>query len=166
MFEQSYGGVEGDSASIAEFCALISAIANIPIKQSLAVTGSLNQHGQAQAIGGINQKIEGYFAICSARGLTGHQGVLMPQANIQHLMLKQDVIDAVEKGMFHIYAVQSIDDALTLLMGMPAGEEQADGSYPNNSINARVMAQVDEWIALTKEFSAHSDENDDHDDKN
>jgi len=165
VFEQSYGGVEGDSASIAEFCALISAIANIPVKQSLAVTGSLNQHGQAQAIGGINQKIEGYFAICSARGLTGRQGVLMPQANIQHLMLKQDVIDAVEKGMFHIYAVQSIDDALTLLMGMPAGEEQADGSYPNNSINARVMAQVDEWIALTKEFSAHSDENDDHDDK-
>lgn len=158
VFEQSYGGVEGDSASIAEFCTLVSAIANIPVQQSLAVTGSLNQHGQAQAIGGINQKIEGYFDICLARGLTGKQGVLMPQANVQHLMLKQAVVDAVERGEFNIYAVENIDQALTLLMEMPAGELQTDGRYPDDSVNGRVMAQIDAWIELSKKYSAPADE--------
>ncbi len=164
VFEQSYGGVEGDSASIAELSALISAIANIPITQCLAVTGSVNQHGQVQAIGGINQKIEGYFDICSARGLNGHQGVIMPQANVQHLMLKQPVIDAAESGMFHIYAIDTIDEALSLLMDLPTGEPDTDDHYPEQSINARVITQIDEWIELSRKFSTHQND-DDSDDK-
>jgi len=165
VFEQSYGGVEGDSASIAELSVLISSIAKLPIKQSLAVTGSVNQHGQVQAIGGINQKIEGYFDICSSRDLTGEQGIIMPQANVQHLMLEQKVIDAVENGMFHIYAIDSIDEALTLLMDFPAGEQKADGVYPEESINGRVITQIDQWVELSAKFSAHHD-NDDDDEKN
>jgi len=166
VFEQSYGGVEGDSASIAELSVLISSIANIPINQSFAVTGSVNQHGQVQAIGGINQKIEGYFDICSSRGLTGHQAVIMPQANVQHLMLEQKVIDAVENGMFHIYAVDTIDEALSLLMGLPAGEQEPEGIYPEESINGRVMTQIDKWIELSRKFTAHrdSDNSDDEQD--
>ncbi|MEZ5528870.1 MAG: AAA family ATPase [Porticoccaceae bacterium] len=157
VFEQSYGGVEGDSASVAEIAVLLSAIAEIPIHQNLAVTGSINQHGQVQAIGGINQKIEGFFDICAARGLTGDQGIVMPAANIQHLMLAQRVIDAVSAGKFLIHAVATIDEALTLLTGIEAGEADKQGLYPPKSVNGRVAAKIEEWIKAAKKFAARDD---------
>jgi lon-related putative ATP-dependent protease len=142
VFEQSYGGVEGDSASSAELYALLSAIADVPVKQSLAVTGSVNQHGQVQAIGGVNEKIEGFFAICQKRGLTGEQGVLIPVSNVENLMLRRDVVEAVEAGQFHIYPVETIDEGITILTGMPAGEPDADGNYPDDTINGRVQRKL------------------------
>lgn len=154
VFEQSYGGIEGDSASIAELCVLISAISGIPIKQSLAVTGSINQHGVVQAIGGVNQKIEGFFDICNARTLTGIQGVIIPQSNVQHLMLAKRVVDAVESGLFNIYAVTNVDEALSLLTGIPIGTMNQQGKYPDDSINGRVSLQIEEWIQLNKTFSS------------
>ncbi|MEH6467861.1 MAG: S16 family serine protease, partial [Porticoccus sp.] len=153
VFEQSYGGVEGDSASIAELSALISAISRIPIKQSLAVTGSINQHGVVQAIGGVNQKIEGFFDICFSRGLTGSQGVIIPQSNVQHLMLEKRVINAVETGLFNIYAIANIDEALSLLMGIPVGIKDQQGEYPADTINGVVSSQIEEWINLNKTFT-------------
>ena len=153
VFEQSYGGIEGDSASVAEITVLLSAIADIPIRQSLAVTGSINQHGQIQAIGGINQKIEGFYDICNARGLTGDQGVVMPAANTQHLMLEERVIDAVKRGAFHIYAISTIDEALTLLTGLPAGKPDDKGEYPTDSVNGKVMAKIEAWIQVTQKFA-------------
>ncbi|TNE82911.1 MAG: ATP-dependent protease, partial [Gammaproteobacteria bacterium] len=162
VFEQSYGGVEGDSASVAEIAVLLSAIAEIPIRQNLAVTGSINQHGQVQAIGGINQKIEGFFDICAARGLTGDQGIVMPAANIQHLMLAQRVIHAVSAGKFRIHAVATIDEALTLLTGIEAGDADKQGLYPPESVNGRVAAKIEEWIKAAKKFAARDDR--DHDD--
>ena len=130
VFEQSYGMVDGDSASLAELCALLSTLANVPIKQSLAVTGSVNQFGQVQAIGAVNEKIEGFFDICTARGLTGEQGVLIPAANVKHLMLRHDVVAAAEAGQFRIYAVENVDQAIALLTGLPAGEADAKGDVP------------------------------------
>ncbi len=154
VFEQSYGGVDGDSASSAELYALISALAETPIKQSLAVTGSVNQHGQVQAIGGVNEKIEGYFDICRARGLTGEQGVLIPASNVKHLMLRQDVIDAVAAGKFHVYPVEHIDQGIEILTGLPAGERDADGNFPPGSVNALVEARltgfIHQWQAFNK----------------
>ena len=161
VFEQSYGGIEGDSASVAENTVLLSAIADIPIKQSLAVTGSINQHGQVQAIGGINQKIEGFYDICNARGLTGDQGVVMPAANTQHLMLEERVIDAVKRGAFQIYAISTIDEALTLLMGLPAGELDDKDEYPTDSVNGKVMAKIEAWIQVARKFSVDHTQGDD-----
>ncbi|MEZ4869191.1 MAG: ATP-binding protein [Caldilineaceae bacterium] len=154
VFEQSYGGVDGDSASSAELYALLSAIAEVPIKQSLAVTGSVNQHGQVQAIGGANEKIEGFFDICRARGLTGQQGVLIPAANTKHLMLRQDVVNAVAEGQFHVYSVETIDQGIELLTGVPAGERDAEGTYPSDSINALVQARLTELARKRSEFNA------------
>jgi lon-related putative ATP-dependent protease len=148
-FEQSYGGVEGDSASIAEFVALISAITDIPLRQDLAVTGSLNQHGQVQVIGGVNEKVEGFFDICNARGLTGSQGVIIPAANKVHLMLRRDVREAVQDGKFHIYAVDHIDKALELLTG-----------YTIESVDRRVKARVEELQQVVKSLSAKGEERD------
>jgi lon-related putative ATP-dependent protease len=142
VFEQSYGGVEGDSASSAELYALLSAIAEVPIKQSLAVTGSVNQRGQVQAIGGVNEKIEGFFDICKARGLAGEQGVLIPASNVKHLMLRRDVIQAVEDGQFHVYPVETIDQGIEILTGVPAGERDEEGNYPEGSVNARVEQRL------------------------
>jgi lon-related putative ATP-dependent protease len=142
VFEQTYGEVEGDSASSAELYALLSALADAPIKQSLAVTGSVNQHGEVQAIGGVNEKIEGFFDVCRARGLTGEQGVLIPSANVKHLMLRRDVIEAVRAGKFHIYPVQTIDEGIEILTGLPAGERDAEGLFPDGSINQRVEIRV------------------------
>ncbi len=142
VFEQSYGGVEGDSASIAELVALISAIADIPVRQDLAVTGSLNQHGRVQAIGGVNEKVEGFFDICASRGLSGTQGVVIPTTNELHLMLRQDVLDAAAARTFHIYSVDSIDQALQLLTG-----------YSAKSIDDCVLARVEELQALSRAFS-------------
>jgi lon-related putative ATP-dependent protease len=160
VFEQSYGGVDGDSASSAELYALLSALSEVPIKQSLAVTGSVNQHGQVQAIGGVNEKIEGFFDICQARGLTGDQGVLIPSANAKHLMLRQDVIDAVSDNMFHIYPIDTIEQGIEVLTGIPAGEMDEDGSFPEDSINRRVVARLEEMTETQREFS-HPPEDDD-----
>ena len=135
VFEQSYGGVDGDSASSAELYALMSALAGVPIRQGLAVTGSVNQRGEVQAIGGANEKIEGFFDVCKARGLTGEQGVLIPASNTRHLMLREDVVEACRKGEFAIYAVESIDQGLEILTGISAGEPDGQGVYPEGSIN-------------------------------
>jgi predicted ATP-dependent protease len=149
VFEQSYGGVEGDSASSAELYALLSALAEIPLKQSLAVTGSINQHGQVQAIGAVNEKIEGFFEVCQARGLTGEQGVLIPAANIKHLMLAEKVIKAVAADQFHIYPVETVDQGIEILTGIPAGERDESGNFPKGMINQRVETRLaalsDKW---------------------
>ena len=153
VFEQSYGGIDGDSASSAELYALLSAIADLPIKQSLAVTGSVNQLGQVQAIGGANEKIEGFFDLCAARGLTGDQGVLLPSSNVQHLMLRGDVVEAVAAGRFHIYPVESIDQGIELLTGLEAGERGADGEYPEGSVNRRVEDRLRRLAETARSFS-------------
>jgi predicted ATP-dependent protease len=142
VFEQTYGEVEGDSASSAELYALLSALAEAPIRQSFAVTGSVNQHGEIQAIGGVNEKIEGFFDVCRARGLSGEQGVLIPAANVKHLMLRRDVIEAVRNGQFRIYPVSSIDEGIEFLTGIPAGARNAEGIFPEGSINARVEVRL------------------------
>jgi len=154
VFEQSYGGVEGDSASSAELYALLSAIAQVPVKQSLAVTGSVNQYGQVQAIGGVNEKIEGFFDICQARGLTGEQGVLIPAANVKHLMLRQDVVEAVAAGQFHIHPVETVDQGMEIMTGVPAGERDEAGNYPEGSINYLVEARLVELAEKRQAFSA------------
>ncbi|MEW5961231.1 MAG: ATP-binding protein, partial [Chloroflexota bacterium] len=142
VFEQSYSGVEGDSASSAELYALLSALAEAPLKQALAVTGSVNQYGQVQAIGGVNEKIEGFFDLCRARGLTGEQGVLIPASNVKHLMLREDVIETAAAGRFHIFAVETIDQGLEILTGRPAGERDEAGNFPEGSINRQVEARL------------------------
>lgn len=156
VFEQSYGGVEGDSASSAEFYALISALAELPIRQGLAVTGSVNQHGQVQAIGGVNEKIEGYFDVCCRAGLTGKQGVLIPTANEKHLMLRDDVVKAVKKGKFQVYSVSTVDEGMEILMGLPAGDRNAKGHYPSASVNARVANRLTELAKTSKRQSGRT----------
>jgi len=153
VFEQSYGGVEGDSASSAELYALLSDLAEAPIRQSLAVTGSVNQHGEIQAIGGVNDKIEGFFDCCRARGLTGEQGVLIPQSNVKHLMLRQDVVEAVESGQFAVYPVSTVDEGIELLTGTTAGERDAEGHFPADSINGRVEARLIDYSERMRKFS-------------
>ncbi|MGC9468996.1 MAG: Lon protease family protein [Anaerolineae bacterium] len=160
VFEQSYSGIEGDSASSAELYALLSSIAEIPISQSLAVTGSVNQRGQVQAIGGVNDKIEGFFDICTARGLTGDQGVVIPQANVKHLMLRRDVVEAVERGDFHIYAVQNIDQGIEILTGIPAGEPDSEGNYPEGTVNHKVEQRLAEMAEKRQAFGESAKEED------
>lgn len=152
VFEQSYGGVEGDSASSAELFTLLSAVADVPLRQDLAVTGSVNQHGEIQAIGGVNEKIEGFFDICNARGLTGKQGALIPQANVQHLMLRQDVIEACKTGRFAVYPVATIDEGIALLTGRAAGVRGPDGNYPPDSINRRVEERLRAFANIRRSF--------------
>ena len=152
VFEQSYGGVEGDSASSAELYALLSALANVPIKQTIAVTGSINQHGQIQAVGGINEKIEGFFDVCHAKGLTGDQGVLIPAANRRHLMLRDDVIKAVEAGTFHVYAADTIDQGIEILTGKPAGARDETGRFPAESVNALVEQRLTTFAMQARAF--------------
>jgi predicted ATP-dependent protease len=142
VFEQNYGGVDGDSATSTELYALLSAIAEVPLRQSLAVTGSMNQHGEVQAIGGVNEKIEGFFDLCHARGLTGEQGVLIPAANVPHLMVRPDVAAAIAAGTFHIYPIQHVDEGIELLTGLPAGELDGRGRYPAGSVNYLVHARL------------------------
>jgi lon-related putative ATP-dependent protease len=153
VFEQSYGMVDGDSASVAELCALLSTLANIPIKQNLAITGSLNQHGQAQPIGGVNEKIEGFFDVCSAIGLTNSQGVLIPVSNAKHLMLRPDVVQAVADGKFTVHCYHDIDDAITLLTGVEAGVQDSAGGYPSNTINFLVDRRLRELAELQRAFA-------------
>ena len=155
VFEQTYGMVEGDSASAAELCTLLSAMGDIPIRQSLAITGSINQHGQIQAIGGVCQKIEGFFEICKARGLTGEQGVIIPEANVKDLMLHRDVVAAAEAGEFSIYAVDHVERAMELLTGLPVGRPDAEGLYPVGTVNHRIQLRLAEWSALQRQYSSH-----------
>jgi predicted ATP-dependent protease len=154
VFEQSYGGVDGDSASSAELYALLSALSDYAIDQSFAVTGSVNQHGRVQAIGGVNEKIEGFFDLCRARGLTGKQGVLIPESNVKHLMLRHDIIEAVERGDFAIYPVETIDQGIEILTGRPAGERDADGKFPADSVNGRVETRLHDLARARKRFGA------------
>jgi len=158
VFEQSYGGVEGDSASSAELYALLSALSEAPLRQDVAVTGSVNQLGDLQAIGGVNEKIEGFFDICTARGLTGTQGVLIPAANIGHLVLRPRVVEAVRAGRFTVWPVRTVDEGLSLLTGRPAGSRGADGRYPAGSVNAAVEARLIAFAKARKAFSAKSGE--------
>jgi ATP-dependent Lon protease len=151
-FEQSYGGVDGDSASSTEVYALLSALSGKPIRQDLAVTGSVNQKGEIQPIGGVNHKIEGFFDVCIARGLTGTQGVLIPKQNTDDLMLKTEVVEAVKSGRFHIYEIESIDQGVELLTGVPAGDRQPDGSYPNGTINRLVDDRVSSFAKIMKDY--------------
>jgi lon-related putative ATP-dependent protease len=153
VFEQTYGQVEGDSASVAELAALLSSLANVPIRQSLAVTGSVDQFGRVQAIGAVNEKIEGYFDICSGRGLSGSQGVLIPAANVAHLMLRSDVVDAATAGRFHIYAVKTVDEALELLTGIAVGTPDAEGKLPEGSLNRRVAQRLEHLAELRRKFA-------------
>jgi predicted ATP-dependent protease len=161
VFEQSYGMVEGDSASSAELYALLSALANAPIKQSFAVTGSVNQLGEVQAIDGVNEKIEGFFDICQARCLTGQQGVLIPAANVKHLMLREDVVEAVSNGQFAVYPVQTIDQGIELLTGLPAGERDAQGEFPDESINRRVEETLIHFTKRLQELESEVSEEQD-----
>jgi predicted ATP-dependent protease len=161
-FEQSYGGIEGDSASSTELYAIISSLSNIPIHQGIAVTGSVNQKGQIQAIGGVNQKIEGFFDVCKSKGLTGKQGVLIPRANVKNLMLKKDVIDAVRKEKFHIYQVSTIEEGIEILTGVPAGTPDKEGYFPEGTIYGKVQDKLKRYLEqsfkLKKQFE-DEDEN-------
>lgn len=156
-FEQSYGGIEGDSATVAEVCALLSALGRLPLRQDIAITGSMDQYGRVQAIGGANEKIEGFYDICLARGLSGQQGVLIPADNLRHLMLRPDVVAAVRDGRFHVWTMDDIDDALGLLSGLEAGRQQDDGSWTEGSVNARVQARIAELSALTRSLARNGD---------
>jgi lon-related putative ATP-dependent protease len=155
-FEQSYGGIDGDSASSTELYAIISSLSNIPIHQGIAVTGSVNQKGQIQAIGGVNQKIEGFFDVCKSKGLTGKQGVLIPRTNLKNLMLKKEVIDAVRKGKFHIYQVSTIEEGIEILTGVPAGTPDKEGYFPEGTVYGKVQEKLKKYLEqsfkLKKQF--------------
>lgn len=163
VFEQSYGGVDGDSASSAELYALLSALADVAIRQDLAVTGSVNQLGQVQAIGGVNEKIEGFFDICSARGLTGDQGVLIPASNVKHLMLREDVVAAADDGRFHIYPIETIDEGIEVLTGVGAGQRDEDGQFPDGSINGLVEARLYDFARKRQSFGKDNANDKDND---
>ncbi len=158
VFEQSYSGVEGDSASSAELCALLSAIAETPIKQSIAVTGSVNQHGEIQPIGGVNEKIEGFFDLCRERGLTGDQGMLIPASNVKHLMLKREGVEAVAESKFHIWPIRTVDHAMEILTGVPMGERDEEGSYPEGTLNHRVERRLVDLAEKAREFGLEKKE--------
>jgi lon-related putative ATP-dependent protease len=157
VFEQSYSGVDGDSASSAELYALLSAIASIPVRQCFAVTGSVNQYGEVQAIGGVNEKIEGFFDLCNERGLNGHHGVLIPASNVRHLMLRNDIVKAVESGLFSIYPVSHVDQGIEILTGVPAGEPVAGGTWPPGTVNAMVFERLTAMAEKQKSFAADHD---------
>ena len=157
-FEQSYEGVEGDSASSTELYALLSSLSDVPIKQNIAVTGSVNQKGEIQPIGGVNQKIEGFFQICRTKGMNGDQGVLIPRANLRNLMLRPEVVEAVKEGKFHIYAVSTVDEGIEVLTGIPAGKQRKDGKYPAGTINRKVADTLKEMADKLKQFYGPSGE--------
>jgi ATP-dependent Lon protease len=156
-FEQSYGGVDGDSASSTEVYAILSSLSGLPLRQDIAVTGSVSQNGEIQPIGGVNQKIEGFFEVCRNRGLTGKQGVMIPHQNVGDLMLHKDVVEAVAAGKFHIYPVHNIDQGIGILTGVPAGEKSQDGTYPAGSVNNRVNENLRELAKRMKEFEAEEE---------
>lgn len=156
--EQSYGYVDGDSASLGEVCALISALANAPLQQSYAITGSINQFGEVQAVGGVNEKIEGFFKLCQARGLTGQQGVIVPRVNQINLVLSESVTAAVEQGLFSVYAVDTVEQALAVLSGEDVGEADAAGEFPAESINGRVVARLKAIVEVESDKSSDDGE--------
>ena len=145
VFEQSYGGVDGDSASSTEYYCMLSAISGLPIKQSMAVTGSINQFGEIQPIGGVNEKIEGFFEVCKYSGLTGTQGVIIPRTNVVNLMLKEEVVEAVANGQFHIFAIDTVDDGIELLTGVKAGIADKNGKFPKGTVNYQVQQSLNEY---------------------
>ncbi|MCX5719015.1 MAG: ATP-dependent protease, partial [Nitrospirae bacterium] len=147
-FEQSYSGVEGDSASSTELYAILSSLSELSIRQGIAVTGSVNQKGEVQPIGGVNQKIEGFFDVCKAKGFTGEQGVMIPHQNVRNLMLREDVVKTVREGIFHIYKVKTIDEGIEILTGVPAGEKQMDGTFPEGTVNYLVDKRLREFLFL------------------
>lgn len=149
-FEQSYGGVDGDSASSTELYAILSSLAKLPIKQGLAVTGSVNQKGEIQPIGGVNEKIEGFYKVCQSKGLTGEQGVLIPHQNMKNLMLKNEVVEAVKAGEFHIYAVKTIEEGIELLTGVEAGAMREDGLYDQETVFGKVIAQLKTYAKVAE----------------
>ncbi len=156
VFEQSYNGIEGDSASMAELCCLLSALADVPIKQSLAITGSVNQFGESQPIGASNEKIEGFFDVCHMRGLDASQGVLIPGSNVNDLMLRKEVVNAVEQGQFNIYAFTNVDEAMELLTGETAGKRNTEGLFPEGSINHKIEQRLNDFALLRHNFGEHS----------
>lgn len=158
VFEQSYSEVEGDSASSTELYALLSSLSGLPIKQGIAVTGSINQKGEVQAIGGVNEKIEGFFETCQAKGLTGEQGVLIPESNVQNLMLKEEVVEAVREGRFHIWSVKTVDEGIEILTGVKAGARQEDGTFEEDSVNGRVDKRLRELAEKMKDFGKEKKE--------
>jgi predicted ATP-dependent protease len=150
-FEQTYSEVEGDSASVAEMVAILSSLSEIPVRQSLAVTGSVNQLGEIQPIGGVNEKIEGFFESCKKHGLTGKQGVIIPSRNIKHLALNHEVVEAAEQGKFTIYGVSRVEEVLELLTGTPAGERDSSGEYPLESVFWRAAQRLEEMAKIAAE---------------
>jgi len=152
-FEQAYEPVEGDSASLAELCATLSSLAEAPLRQDLAITGSVNQRGEVQPVGGLNQKIEGFHDVCKAIGFSGEQGVIIPSRNRRNLMLREDVVESVRQGGFHIYTVDGVDQAMELLTGLPAGERQPDGTYPEGSVNCLVDARLRQMGEALRRFA-------------
>ena len=152
VFEQNYEGVEGDSASSTELYAILSDLSQLPIKQNFAVTGSVNQKGEVQAIGGVNEKIEGFFEVCKAKGFTGKQGVMMPESNVQNLMLKEEIVDAVKEGKFHIISVKNIDEGIEVLTGVKAGERQKDGTFEEGTVNYRVDKRIKQMAEELKGY--------------
>ena len=154
VFEQSYGGVEGDSASSAELYALLSALAELPVRQGLAVTGSVNQLGRVQAIGGVNEKVEGFFEVCRERGLDGEQGVLIPASNVRHLALREEVLEAARAGRFHVWPVETVEQGIELLTGVPFGVRGADGRFAGGTVAARVSARLEALAAAARAFAA------------
>jgi len=166
-FEQSYSGVEGDSASAAELFAFISSLAEIPLRQDIAVTGSVNQKGEIQPIGGVNEKIEGFFDVCKTDGLTGTQGVIIPERNVQELMLRNDVVQAVQEGKFHVYAIKKVEDGIEILTGLSSGERGADGEYPEGTVNFLVDKRLDEMTEKMREYAEkyRHDENEGQEEK-
>ena len=158
VFEQTYGGVEGDSASVAELCALMSALAGIPLSQSLAVTGSINQMGEVQPIGGVNEKIEGFFDLCKARGLTGKQGCIIPRQNVRNLMLREDIVAAVAAGQFHVHAIGHVNEAMELLTGLPAGLRGPSGFFDDGTVNGNVEARLIEFAETLRDFGKSGDQ--------
>jgi predicted ATP-dependent protease len=157
-FEQSYSGVEGDSASSAEAYCLLSSLSELPVKQNIAVTGSMNQHGKIQPVGGINEKIEGFFHTCKLKGLNGDQGVMIPEPNVKHLMLRPGVIEAVKKGKFHIWSVSTVEEGIEILTGKKAGKMNKNGNYPRGSVNYLVQQKLrsysDKLVKLGKKAAA------------
>jgi predicted ATP-dependent protease len=160
-FEQTYSEVEGDSAAVAELVAILSSLADLPVRQWLAVTGSVNQLGEVQPIGGVNEKIEGFFESCLRRGLTGKQGVIIPARNTKHLALRRDVVEAAEAGRFAVYAVNTIDEAVELLTGIPAGERGLDGLYPPDTVFGRAARRLEEMANAVARWTEGQEESGD-----
>ncbi|MBN2395665.1 MAG: AAA family ATPase, partial [Candidatus Atribacteria bacterium] len=158
-FEQSYSGIDGDSASSTEAYALLSSLANLPIRQGIAVTGSINQKGEIQPIGGVNQKIEGFYDVCKAKGLTGTQGVIIPETNIPDLMLKEDVVEAIKEKKFHLYPIKTIDQGIEILTQKKAGQKRKNGKFEKNSVNDLADQTLLKFAGKLKEFSEEKEKN-------